>query len=142
MTFKHTIWKWFYEELYIPFSVRFLWTHCIKILYQFFSIFRLCGVAADGPYQASNFKSTLRDLLGLKEQDELQFPVTWDPGHLLNLAVLDVRDSKTTPTGQFLSTFIRRSNLFNQTLARGKGFAFLNMLDEKSLTPVTYATQR
>uniref|UniRef100_A0A7M5XDY1 Uncharacterized protein n=1 Tax=Clytia hemisphaerica TaxID=252671 RepID=A0A7M5XDY1_9CNID len=98
---------------------------------------RLCGIAADGPYQASNFKSELRDLLGIKGNDELQLPITWDPGHQLNLAVTDICDSKSL-TGEFLSTSIKRCNLFNQTLARGKGFAFLNIVDEKSLTPVTY----
>lgn len=40
------------------------------------------------------------------------------------------------------SLFIKRSNLFNQLLRNGKGFAFLTILDKDALRPVSYATQR
>ena len=49
---------------------------------------RLCGVAADGPYQASGFRGKLVEALDIVETggDHLALPVTWDPAHILNLA--------------------------------------------------------
>lgn len=102
---------------------------------------RLCGVSADGPSQAAGFREHLVETLKLEEDSDLALPITWDPAHLLNLAVTDVRDSQT-PSGIFLRQFIKRCNVFNQVLAHGKGFAFLEMVDEHALRPVSYATQR
>lgn len=56
---------------------------------------QLCGVAADGPYQARGFKEYLRQALGLNDDDDIALPITWDTAHLLNLAVTDVRDGNT-----------------------------------------------
>ena len=56
----------------------------------------MCGAAADGPYQTNNFRRSLVEHVGTDLDDILSFPVTWDPGHLLNLAVTDVRDGETT----------------------------------------------
>ena len=68
-------------------------------------------------------------------------PITWDPAHLLNLGVNDVRDSKSE-SAEFFRLFIKRCNVFNDILSHGKGFSFLQMLEEPSLRPVTYAAQR
>ena len=93
-------------------------------------------------YQTNNFKSALDELLELDDQNKtLALPVTWDPAHLMNLAVTDVRDAKTK-SGKFFKLFIKRSNIFNQLLSHGKGFAFLNIIDEKARRPVNYAAQR
>ena len=76
-----------------------------------------------------------------KNDDDLALPVTWDTAHLLNLAVTDVRDTNTK-SGAFFKQFIKRCNVFNHVLANGKGFAFLQLVDENARRPVTYATQR
>ena len=54
----------------------------------------LCGVGADGPYQATGFRQYLREALDLDSDDGLALFVTWDTVHLLNLAVTDVQDAK------------------------------------------------
>ena len=102
-------------------------------------LIRLCGVAADGPYQAAGFKKEL--YLKLDVQHDLAMPISWDPSHLLNLAVADIRDS-TSYSGRFFRLFIKRCNVFYHVLAYGKGFAFLPMIDDQSMRPVSYATQR
>ena len=101
----------------------------------------LCGIAADGPYQASGFRNYLREALGFKDDDDLALPVTWDTAHLLNLAVTDVCDSKSD-SGRFFQQFIKRCNVFNHVLSNGKRFAFLQLVNEDSRRPVSYATQR
>lgn len=75
------------------------------------------------------------------DDDKLALPVTWDPAHLLNLAVTDVRDSDSQ-SGRFFKLFIKRCNIFNQLLSHGKGFAFLKMIDDKAMRPISYAAQR
>ena len=103
---------------------------------------RQCGVAADGPYQASGFRNQLYEMLLIPEiHKELALPITWDPAHLLNLGVFDVRDSKSESV-EFSRLFIKQCNVFNHILLHGKGFSFLQMLEEPSLRPVTYAAQR
>ena len=102
---------------------------------------RLCGVAADGPYQATGFAAQLRESLGIEHDDDLAMPVTWDAAHLLNLAVTDVRDAQTE-SGSHFRLFVKRCNVFNHILANGKGFAFLQMVDKDARRPVSYATQR
>ena len=106
---------------------------------------RLCGVAADGPYhQASGFREKLIErTLGVEAEDcvDMSLPVTWDAAHLINLGVLDVKDSQT-PSGIHFQRFIKRCNVFNTLLAHGKGFAFLQLVDKDVLRPVSYATQR
>ena len=102
---------------------------------------QLCGVAADGPYQARGFKEYFRQALGLNDDEDIALPITWDTAHLLNLAVTDVRDSNTK-SGSFFRQFIKRCNVFNHVLANGKGFAFLEMVDKNARRPVSYATQR
>ena len=103
---------------------------------------RLCGVAADGQYQASGFRNQLYEMLLIPEiHKDLALPVTWDPAHLLNLGVTDVRDSKSESV-EFSQLFIKQCNVFDHILSHGKGFSFLQMLEEPSLGPVTYASQR
>jgi hypothetical protein len=92
---------------------------------------QLCGVAADGPYQARGFKEYLRQALGLNDDDDIALPITWDTAHLLNLAVTDVRDGNTK-SGSFFRQFIKRCNVFNHVLANGKGFAFLQMVNQNA----------
>ena len=67
--------------------------------------------------------------------------MTWDAAHILNLGVSDVKDSKS-PSGIFFQTFLKRCNVFNTILANGKGFAFLQLVDETGRRPVAYAGQR
>ena len=104
---------------------------------------RLCGVAADGPYQASGFRRQLMEILNIVDvgNDHLALPVTWDPAHLLNLAIVGVKDSQS-PSGTTFRRFVKRCNVFNNILARGKGFAFLQLVDESAHRPVAYACQR
>ena len=99
-------------------------------------------MTADGPYQTKNFKTGVFDTMGIKDyNDILRLPVTWDPAHELDLAVTDVRDSKSKGA-EFFSLFIKRSNVFNHLLHNGKGYAFLQLVDENASRPVAYATQR
>ena len=101
----------------------------------------LCGVAADGPYQATGFAAQLRESLGIEHDDnDPAMPVTWDTAHLLNLAVTDVRVSQTD-SGSHFRLFVKRYNIFNHILANGKGFAFLQMINKDARRPVSYATQ-
>ena len=72
---------------------------------------------------------------------DLALPITWDPAHLLNLGVTDVGDSKSE-SAEFFRVFIKRCNVFNHILSHGKGFSFLQMLEEPSPRPVTYTAQR
>ena len=104
---------------------------------------RLCGVSADGPYQASGFRAKLIEILGIADNlgDDLALPVTWDSAHALNLAVVGVKDSATA-TGEAFRRFVKRCNVFNALLANGKGFAFLQLVDKSSRRPVSYACQR
>lgn len=73
---------------------------------------RICGVAVDGPYQAKGFRDTFLDLLSLNNIDNktLALPITWDPDHLINLSVTDVRDANTT-SGKHFIKFIKRCNV-------------------------------
>ncbi len=52
---------------------------------------RLCGIAADGLYQAAGFRESL---LGIEDSDngQLSLSVTWDAAHHLNLRVVEVKD--------------------------------------------------
>ena len=104
---------------------------------------RLCSVAADGPYQASGFCRKLLEILNIVETraDHQALPVTWNAAHILNLGVSDVKDSKS-PSGIFFQTFLKRCNVFNTILANGKGFAFLQLVDETAQRSVVYAGQR
>ena len=55
---------------------------------------RLCGVAADGPYQGFGFENQLYEMLIIpKIHKDLALLITWDPAHLLNVGVADVRVS-------------------------------------------------
>lgn len=96
-------------------------------------------MTADGPYQTKNFKTGVFDNMGIK--DILGLPVTWDAAHQLDLAVTDVRDSKSKGA-EFFNLFIKRSNIFNHCLHNGKGYAYLKFVDENASRPVAYATQR
>ncbi|CAB3992085.1 Hypothetical predicted protein [Paramuricea clavata] len=108
-------------------------------------ITRLCGVATDGPYyQARAFRDQLvQRSFGIEAKDceDIFLPITWDVAHLINLGVLDVKASQT-PSGTHFQKFIKRCNVFNTLLANGKGFAFLQMVDQDARRPVSYATQR
>ena len=102
----------------------------------------LYGVAADGPYQAFGFRNHLYEMLFIPEiHKDLALPITWDPAHLLNPDVTDVRDSKSE-NAEFFRLFIKQCNVFNHILSHGKGFSFLLVLEEPSLGPVRYAARR
>lgn len=105
-------------------------------------VLRLCGVAADGPYQASGFRGKLVEALDIVETggDHLALPVTWDPAHILNLANVGVKDSQL-PSGTTFQIFVKRCDVFNTILAHGKGFTFLQLVDESAGRPVAYASQ-
>ena len=102
---------------------------------------RVCGIAADGPYQATSFRQRLLELLDINDTNPLALPVTWDPAHLLNLGVTDVKDGSSA-SGIYLRRFIKRCNVFNTILAHGKGFAYLQSVDSNAKRPVSFATQR
>ena len=101
----------------------------------------LCGVAAYEPYQGSSFQYQLHEMLFIPEiYKELALPITWDPAHLINIGVTDVRDSKSESV-EFFRVFIKRCGIFNHVLSHGKGFSFLQTLEEPSLRPATYTVQ-
>ena len=102
---------------------------------------RVCGVAADGPYQATGFRDRLMETLDVQDASTLALPVTWDPAHLINLGVTDVLN-KDNASGKHFRRFIKRTNVFHTVMANGKGFAFLENIDSKARRPVSYATQR
>ena len=96
---------------------------------------RYCGTSADGPYQAHDFSFTIREETGrLRIPEELQFcqAVIWDATHLLSLASTDIRDGKFGNSKVFFSNFIKRANEFNHMMARGKGFAQLEVSAKSS----------
>ena len=93
-------------------------------------LLRLCGVAGDGPYQATGFPAQLGESIGIQHDDEdLAMLVTWDTAHLLNLTVTYVRDAQTI-SGSHFRLVVRRCNVFSHILANGKGFAFLHMVNK------------
>ena len=49
---------------------------------------RLCGVAADGPYQATGFREQLMETLEIAEDglESLALPVTYNPAHILRIS--------------------------------------------------------
>ena len=79
--------------------------------------------------------------MGITYEDTLSLPITWDSIHLLNLAVTDVKD-EDSPAGSYFQLFIKRSNIFNHLLSHGKGFPFLQLLDQNAHRPMSYAAQR
>ena len=110
---------------------------------------RYCGTSADGPYQAHDFSFTIREETGrLRIPEELQFcqAVIWDATHLLNLAATDIRDGKFGNSKVFFSNFIKRANEFNHMMARGKGFAQLEVSakssSKRASVIVPFAAQR
>ena len=91
---------------------------------------RLCGFAADGRYQASAFRNLLHEILLVsKIHKDLGLPITWDPACLLNLGVTDVMDSKSE-SAEFFRVLIKHCNVLNQISSHGKGFSFLQVLEE------------
>ena len=103
---------------------------------------RCTGVSADGPYQTASFRKTLMAHFQLNDagDDQLAFPSSWDGAHNVNLGVTDVLDNNS-PSGTHFERFIKRCNVFNRTLSRGKGFAYLEETNQ-FLRPVSYARQR
>ena len=104
---------------------------------------RLVGVSADGPYQTTSFREKLMELLGIVDKDpenQIAFPVTWDRGHNVNLCITDIKDVESL-SATHLNRFIKRCNVFNTLLARGKGYAFLAATGENFLIPISFATQ-
>ena len=92
--------------------------------------------------KASGFRNQLYEMLSISEiHKNFSLPKTWDPAHLLDLGVNDVRDSKSE-CAEFFRLLMKRCNVFNHILSHVKGFSFLQMLEEPSLTPVTYTAQR
>ena len=73
--------------------------------------------------------------------ENLALPVTWDPAHIVNLAVVNVKDWGTR-AGEVFRRFIKRCNIFNTILANSKGFAFLQLLDKLARRPVAFTCQR
>ena len=71
----------------------------------------------------------------------LVFPKTWDPAHLLNLAVTNVKD-QYSPAGSYFRLFINRSNIFNHLLSHGRGFGFFQSLGQNTHRPISYPAQR
>ena len=102
---------------------------------------QITGVAADGPYQAEGFREQLLDALEITDRSDLSLPVTWDPAHLLNLGVTDVKDADNL-SGKHFRRFIKRCNVFNTIMANEKGFAFLQKMDPRAKRHVSFATQR
>ena len=47
-----------------------------------------------------------------------------------------------SPSSDHFKTFLKRCNVFNTVLANGKGFAFLQLVDNEARRPVAYASQR
>ena len=74
----------------------------------------VCGVATDGPYQATGFREKLLELLCVTDADNssLALPVTWDPAHLINLGVTDIKDSSTGSGKHFQSNDVMSSIRF------------------------------
>ena len=91
-------------------------THCSED-----ALSRLCGIAADGPYQASRFSEHLRDRLNITENEDLAFPITWDPAGALNLAVIWMLEMPGTKVASFLSTLERDAMCLIMSLQTEKG---------------------
>ena len=64
---------------------------------------------------------------------------TW---RICSILLLLTCETQKTESGTFFRLFIKRCNVFNHVLSNGKGFAFLQMINEEARRPVSYATQR
>ena len=80
---------------------------------------------------------------------EFHLPVSWDPTHYINLAVLDVRDGKkdfSKDVSQFFARFISRSNLFSTIFGRCKKISLLKAVASRKKLPLhmpyVFAAQR
>lgn len=112
--------------------------------YVLFSAVGTC----DGQYiVSSDFSTRIAERVGANNT-LFSVPITWDCGHLLNLAITDIRDGKNNYklSGVFIKRLINRSNIFSQELSHGKGFATLQHVSAShNLTahaPSTFAVQR
>ena len=107
--------------------------------------FIISGVSVDGQYVVAPFINALHKELGVGS-GIYDIPVSWDPCHLLNLVVTDIKDGKIGSSKEYLARFINRSNLFCHLMGRGKNHNILLAVAEKNkLTlkmPLMYAPQR
>ena len=130
-------------------ATNLLGTIKLKLNFEHDDLTRYCGTSADGQYQAEEFASTIREETGrLQMSRELQFcqEVIWDATHLLNLAATDIKDGKLGKSKEFFNKFIKGANEFNHLLARGKGFAQLEISAKskrkRATVIVPFAAQR
>jgi len=107
------------------------------------------GVAVDGQYINRPFMTKIRSLFGGGSDSEFYIPFTWDRSHLMNCAVIDVRDGskkKGIPPSEFFTLFVSRANTYGRMLSHGKGFALLQAICKrenlKLRIPQVYAVQR
>eukprot|EP00794_Sanderia_malayensis_P018585 gene18585-20450_t len=104
---------------------------------------RLCGVAADDPYQATGFRTKIMQEMGLGKESEnhLNLPVTWDAAHLLNLAVLDVKviiGNSKSDSGKHFQSLLSAAMFSTRLWQMGKDLLFCNLwiLQQEDLFPV------
>lgn len=86
--------------------------------------------------------------VGRAGEGVFDMPITWDPSHSFNLIVNDVRLGKvgTEASSSFFKRLVKRANVFNDELRRGKGYAMLEAVSAaenlKSHAPTAFAHQR
>ena len=116
-----------------------------------FFLFILTSLSCDGQYVTSKFVASFHkeSEANASSSSEFHLPVSWDPAHYMNLAVLDVRDGKNNfskDVSQFFARFISRSNLFSTLFGRGKKFSLLKAVVSKKKLPLhmqcVFAAQR
>ena len=96
---------------------------------------------------AAAIHKELGQLADLEASDIFNVPLCWDPSHLLNLAVCDLRDGKFGECeGVFFLRFVERCNTFATLFSRGKGHALLKSVAVQKKLPLqipqVYAQQR
>lgn len=112
-------------------------------------MFFFSGATCDGQYIASkDFAIQVAKRANAINDDAFSIPIRWDPAHLFNLAVTDIREGKggTDSSGKHLQRFVKRSAVFNAEMNIGKGNATLGFVAKQSQksahAPSAYAKQR
>ena len=102
----------------------------------------------DGQYVNSPLITAVKNHLSQDAvESEFHVPVTWDPAHFINCAVIDIKEGKNKfRKSRFFLLFVDRCNTFPALMARGKGYAILKAVAKNKNSPVSlpqsYAHQR
>nr|XP_039253066.1 uncharacterized protein LOC120330255 [Styela clava] len=90
---------------------------------------------ADGQYQATQFRKTLMEAVGMDERPnnaDIFFVVVWDVAHWFNLCMEELKDKNSS----LISRLSSRCNRFNVMFSLGRGFAEYQGVSKELNLPV------